>query len=252
MIDEVLQKIGLSDKMAKVYSAVLEFGPQTAQQIAQKTGMLRPTVYVQVVALINKGLMSRIEKGSKTYFMAESPENLERLLEEKISFVKSASSELKKVISQLNALFLTAEDKPKIRFFEGKEGLLTMIKDFATSKFDSAEEFVPIDKAFQTIPPTDDDFRHKLASKFKKIPMRIIYTSQKGPILKAKEGSRERRFIPLEKFPCSGSITIYGNKVALMAENSHLVGTIIENHEIASTLRALFNLTWESIEPKEK
>ncbi len=252
MIEEVLQKIGLSDKMAKVYGAVLEFGPQTAQQIAQRIGMRRPTVYVQIVALTNKDLMNKVKKGSKTYFVAESPENLERLLKEKISFVKSASLELKRIISQLNTLFVTADDKPKIKFFEGKEGLLSMIKDFAVSKFDSVEEFVPLDKAFQTMPPTDNDFRQKLALKFKKVPTRIIYTSQKGPILKAKEGLRERRYISPEKFPHSGSITIYGKKVALMAENSHLVGTIIENQEIANTLRALFDFAWDSIKPTKE
>ena len=81
--------------------------------------------------------------------------------------------------------------------------------------------------------------------------MRIIYTSKNGPILNPQEGSKERRYIPLEKFPYSGSLTIYGNKVALMAENHHLVGAIIENNEIANTLRALFNLAWESIKPTE-
>lgn len=252
MIEEVLQKVGLSEKMSKVYGAVLEFGPQTAQQIAQKISIPRPTVYVQIISLTNKGLMSKVERGNKTYFIAESPENLERLLEEKMNFIKSASVEFKKTLSQLNTLFLTAEDKPKIRFFEGKEGLLTMIKDFKTSRFESVEEFVSLDKAFEMVPPKENDFRQKLTRKFRKVPMRVIYTSKNGPILKAKEGSKERRFVPPAKFPYSGSITIYGSKIALMAENRHLVGTIIENHEIANTLRSLFNFAWDSTKVKDE
>lgn len=249
MVEEILKEIGLSEKMAKVYGIVLEFGPQTAQQIAQKIKIPRPTVYVQIVSLINSGLMSKTEKDNKTYFIAESPENLERHIEQKLSVAKSASLKLKKVISRLNTLFLAAEEKPKIKFFEGKEGLLTMIKDFKTSKFDSAEEFVSMDAAFETIPPTDNDFRQKIAKKFKKLPIRIIYTSKKGPFLKDKNGSKERRFVPLEKFPYSGSITIYGNKVALMAQDKHLIGIIIENREISNTIRTLFNFTWESLSP---
>lgn len=247
MLKEIFKKIGLPEKMAKVYSAVLEFGPQTAQQIAQKVSIPRPTVYVHIESLMKRGLVSKIEKGNKVYFIAESPENLRRLIETKLKGVESASLELKKSIPQLNLLFETAEEKPRIRFFEGKEGLLTMIKDFKTSKFDSVEEFVSMDKAFETMPPGDNDFRKKIAKKFKKIPMRIIYTSKKGPFLKNKEGSKERRFMPPEKFPHSGSITIYGNKAALMAKNKHLIGIIIENREIANTIRTLFDFTWESL-----
>ena len=252
MLEEIFKKIGLSEKMAKVYGVILEFGSQTVQQIAQKVGIPRPTAYVHIEFLIKKGLISKIKKNNRVYFIAESPENLKQLIEENLKEAATASLEFKKSIPRLGILFEAAEEKPRIRSFEGKEGLLNMIKDFKTSKFDSAEEFVSMDKAFETVPPGDNDFRQKITKKFKKIPMRIIYTSKKGPFLKDKEGSKERRFIPLEKFPYSGSITIYGNKVALMAKNKHLVGTIIENHEIANTIRTLFNFTWEFLGSKKK
>ena len=252
MLEEIFKKIGLSEKMAKVYGVVLEFGSQTVQQIAQRVGIPRPTAYVHIESLTKKGLVSKIEKGGRVYFVAESPENLKRLIEKNLKEAAVASLEFRKNIPQLNILFEAAEEKPRIKFFEGKEGLLTMIKDFKTSKFESAEEFVSMDKAFETIPPNNNDFRQKITKKFKKTPMRIIYTSKRGPFLKDKEGSTERRFIPLEKFPYSGSITIYGSKVALMTKNKHLVGTIIKNREIANTIRTLFNFTWEFLGSKKK
>lgn len=251
MLEQVLKKMGLSEKTAKVYAISFEFGPQTVQQMAQKLGIPRPTVYSQIESLIKLGLMSKIEKGGKVYFAAESPENLERLLKKKVGEIQSLSLEFKKNLPRLKRMFLTSEEKPKIRFFEGKEGLLTMIKDFKRSKFDSVEEFVPIDEAFNMMPPADQDFRQKLAKKFKKIPMRIIYTSKDGPILKAKEGNKERKFVTREKFPHSGSLTIYGKKVALMSENADLIGIIIESRGISDTLRTLFDFAWESIK-KEK
>ena len=247
MVEELLQKIGLSEKMAKVYGTVLEFGPQTVQQIAQRIGIPRPTVYVQIISLTNKGLMSKVEKDAKTYFIAESPENLDRHIKEKINKFKFASLELRKNLPRLNLLLGTTDERPKIRFFEGKEGLMTLVKDFKTSKFNSAEEFVSLDKAYETMSPSENDFRNRLARKFKKKPIRIIYTSKHGPILKNKEGFEERRFMPPEKFPYSGAVTIYGNKVALISQDKHLVGIIIENHDIANTLRTLFNFTWESL-----
>lgn len=247
MIEEILKKIGLPGKVAKVYGVAFEFGPQTAQQMARKLNIPRPTIHVQVKSLTKLGLMSKIEKGGKTYFIAESPENLERLIKKRGEEIRALALEFKKNLPRLNKLFLTAEEKPKIRIFEGREGLFTMIKDFRQSKFGSAEEFVPLDESFKLLPPSDSDFRHKLTRKFRKIPMRIIYTSNSGPILKAKRGAVERRFVPREKFPHSGSLTIYGDKVALMTERDELVGVIIDNRGIAETIQTLFNLAWESL-----
>lgn len=99
-------------------------------------------------------------------------------------------------------------------------------------------------------PPGAKDHRQTLKRKFRKLPMRILYTSRNGPFLKHKEGSRERRFIPLKQFPCSGSLTIYGNKVALVSQNKHLAGMIIDNKEMAGTLRALFYSAWKSAKIK--
>ena len=82
--------------------------------------------------------------------------------------------------------------------------------------------------------------------------MRIIYTSKSEPVLETKKGLRERRFLPKEKFPFAGSVTIYGNKVALINQKTTVSGVIIENKEIAETLRTMFNLAWEASEKYQK
>ncbi len=152
----------------------------------------------------------------------------------------------------IKLLFETNEERPRVHFFEGKTGLQDMINDFMKSKFASVEEFVPLDEAFAFSPPKKGDYRQKISKKFRKVPMRTIYTSNNGLLLKPKKGLRERRVLPKEKFPFLGSLTIYGNKVALISQKKTVTGVIVENKEIAETLRTMFDLAWGATEKYQK
>jgi len=246
MFQNLLKNLGLSEKEAKTYETALELGPATVQQISSKSGLLRTSSYTHVKSLIKKGLMSSFTRDKKTYFSVEPPENLERLISAHKKEFDTTISDLKKALPELNTIFATVDERPRVRFFEGKDGLLSLANDFMKSKFDSAEEFVNMDIAYAFIPPSSKDHRQRIRKKIRKQPIRILYTSKKGAFLKTREGNIERRFIPIEQFPYTGSITTYGGKVALVSHKKYLVGVIIENKEIASTIRTLFNLAWGS------
>ena len=75
-----LMDIGLSEKEAAVYLALLELGSDTVQHIAKKSAVNRATTYVILDSLKKKGVVSTVEKGTKTHFQAESPESLRKLI----------------------------------------------------------------------------------------------------------------------------------------------------------------------------
>ncbi len=248
MPTNILNKLGLSEKEAKVYLSALELGPATVQAIAKKADITRTTAYGHIKSLIKKGLMNSNVRDRKTYFSAEPPENLFTLLDARKKEVAQLLFELQKTMPRLKLLFETTEERPRIKLFEGKEGLKSMVNDFMKSKFSSVEEFTPIDEAYEFSPPQKNDYRQKIKRKFSKVPMRTIYTSEKGSFLKPKEKFKERRFLPKDIFPFTGSITIYGNKVSLISQKRTISGVIIENKEIADTLRTMFNFAWETSE----
>lgn len=249
---EILYKLGLSEKEAKVYLSALELGTETVQKIAKKSGIGRTTAYAHIKSLIKRGLMSSGTRDGKTYFSAEPPENLSFLLEGQKKEIGQLSSDLQKIIPELRLLFETTEERPRIKLFEGREGLKSMVNDFMKSKFSNVEEFTPIDEAYEFSPPQKNGYRQKIKRKFSKVPMRTIYTSGKGLFLKPKEKLKERRFLPKDIFPFTGSVTIYGNKVSLISQKRTISGVIIENKEITDTLRTMFNLAWEASEKYQK
>lgn len=252
MLDKELQKLGLSDKEAKVYLSSLELGPSPVQVIAQKAGVNRATTYVMIESLISRGLMSSFEKGKKRYFTAESPDQLMTLLKKEEAEINQKIGQLGEIIPELKMVFASTEEKPKIRFYEGIEGLMVVQKDILDSKYDSLEEIVALDEFYKIFPQGDKDHRIFFHKKIGQIHAKIIYTSKRGKILTPQENKIERRYMPSNKFSFPTEILIYGNKVAISVCGGKLIGVIIENKAISDSLRAVFYLAWEAVEKYQK
>lgn len=248
MYEKELQNLGLSEKEAKVYTTALELGPDTVQNIAKESGINRATTYVQIESLKKKGLMSEFEKGKKTFYSAESPEILTRLVEKRETEVQFQKIELNNVIPQLMKHFSSNGDRPKIRFFEGDDGIAQIMEDFLKHKNEKIVGFSNVQKVlkkFSTIKPDYSDRRIQ-----QNISSKLIYTTDNGmpmPGASDRNKLRELKFVSKSKFPFDADITIYRNKVALIPFSSKNIGIIIENQEIADTMRGVFHLLWESL-----
>lgn len=248
MYEAELKNLGLSDKEVKVYLASLELGPETILKISRAAGVNRPTTYVQVESLIKKGLMSSFAKGKKRYFSAEPPERLLSLVETVKKDFEEKEKSLEKILPELKNVFNVSGERPRVRFYEGKEGIRAIQEDILKSKFKSWEVFSASDPGYKLFPPHPKDHREKMKEKHRGVPLRIIYTSERGPFLPKKEGSILTHFIPPEKFPFLNEITIYGEKVAIVSYEKRIMGLIIESKAVADTLRAIFDLSWEGAE----
>lgn len=244
MYQKALEQIGLSDKEGKVYLTSLELGPNSIQEIAKKSEFKRPTVHFTVENLIKRGLMSSFEKGKKRFFSAESPERLVSLIAVQRKKAQAIEEELQKILPGLNNMFDSAGEKPRVRFFEGKEGLKAVQEEILRSKISSLENIYPRDDFLKIFSKKEREL-YVAERKKRKIKARTIYTGkEKTPFIK--ESSTERRYVPYDKFPFSADVVIFGNKVAIGTYKGKLMGVIIESKEIASTLRLIFNLAWET------
>lgn len=250
-LESQLKNIGLADKESKVYLASLELGPATAQQISQKAGVNRATTYVQIESLTEKGLMSSFEKGKKTFFSSESPEFLAKLVEKEKNTALEKENTLSNIFPELKNLFEYAGERPKVRFFEGKEGIKTMQEELLKSKTKTLDEFVPLDEAYNVFPPGAQDHRHKVYRALGNVKIRTIYTSKKGNIVPVGKG-QENHKIPSEKFPFTTEVSLDSDKVAIISYKGKLIGVIIESKEIAESFRFIFDLAWEAAKNYQK
>ena len=251
-----LTKIGLSDNEAKVYLALLDLGNATAQQIAQKAGVNRPTTYVQLESLIKLGLVSTFEKESektgnaKTYFRAEDPEHLKKIVERERTSVEEKESLLSDALPELATLFVTRGERPRVRFFDGIEGLFTMLDEFLKTKDTLVENISSLDDAYAVFPDHIKTYGAKRVARG--IHAKMLYTRSEGKLFKQVDTTalREARFIPPNKFPLSVDLAIYGNSVAIstLKPKERPYGIVIESAEVAKSFRSFFYLAWEAAE----
>lgn len=246
MLDN-LKKIGLSENEAKVYLALLELGSSVAQQVAQKAELKRPTTYVQLESLMKRGLTTSFEKGTKTLFRAEDPEHLKQVLEKEKEEQKEKAEALNKVLPGLGNLYLSAGERPRVRFFEGIEGLKTIQDEFLKTKESLIKAITNTDDVLKLFPQHEKSYIPKRVEKG--IKSKIIYTSSQGDFLKKTDTEmlRESKFVGYDEMPLSGDITIFGNKVKISATSKKPFGIIIESEEIAKSLGAMFDMLWKKL-----
>lgn len=241
---ERLKNIGLSDNEAKVYLAMLELGPSPVVEIARKAEVNRPTAYVQIESLKKKGLVSTQAKGKKQLYIAESPARLEFYLDSELKDVEQKKDELNKILPDLDKLYASTGSRPQVRFFEGKEGVLTMQNMLLKSGVSEIVGVSSMDSVVKVFPNIQKEYSPERVRKG--IKSRLIYSYSGGPVLKESDEQvlRESRFISLDKMPFTGDITVYGDNVAIIAFEGQVSGVVIEHPEIAKSFKQFFEFMW--------
>lgn len=245
MLEKELQEIGLNEKEAKVYLASLELGQSVVQDIAKKAGLNRATAYFIIDSLMKRGLMSSFHQGKKQFFVAADPDKLIDIASQEKQRIEKREGILKKLLPQLQSINNKITDKPVVRYYEGKEGLITVTEEFLKSAGDIAYMIYPVDKVNNLLTQEErDSLRKKRLDK--SIKTEVIYTYENGVLQNSADGTRLK--IPYDKFPISCDIAIYGDKVRIASLEDKLVGIIIEDKNIAETLKSIFKLAQEAAE----
>lgn len=249
-LEKELVKLGLSEKEAKVYLASIQIGPSPVQKISQKSKVNRATTYVIIESLMEMGLMSTYEEGKKTFFVAEKPKRLVSFFETKEKELHNKLSKIKDVVPQLDTLYNDLSDKPKVKYYEGVEGLKSVQSDFADS-LDIKDEmyiFLPFDDFEQSVLKKKLDAVRRRRIK-KGIKVKIIYTSKEGRREEyestGKREGQEHHFVEHKNYPFKGGMNIYGNKVFMIDYRGKLGGIVIENKTLANLMKTIFKIIWD-------
>lgn len=253
MNDELIASIedlGLSQKEARVYLANLMLGPATVQKIADQSGIKRVTTYVILESLNNLGLVSQSTKGKKTYFVAEEPSQLRRLLQKKEQAIKEQQSHFDAILPELNQLKTMPTESPNVRFYDTAEGIKTIMASFLESNKDAQELYgmSNLDQVYAFFPEFRPSFGNPERTRVG-IHSKFIYTSKDGAFLKEtdKQRNRESRFVPVDKYPLTGDITVVGDNIVMLSLiGNKPIGVTIKSAEISKSLKAIFDLAWKS------
>ena len=217
---------------------VLSAVPPSADKSA---GIKRTTCYDILLDLIKKGLISETVKGKKRLYIGEDPEKIQKDFRKKESL-------LAEILPQLKSIHNTGGQKPKIRFYEGKEGLKEVYAD--TLKYSGEILGFASEHVISVL--GKDWTEEYLKNRVKKgIHARAIMPQteviEKGYFLRDREQLRSSKLVNPKRYPFSIEINIYGHsKIALMSSKEE-TAVIIESTEIYNTMKLIFELLWDNL-----
>ncbi len=237
-----LIEMGLNDKEAQVYLALLEMGKGTVSNIAQKAGIQRTTGYSILDGLANKGLVIISGKKPKQEYIAEPPEKIAQFLKTNIAQLQEQLKKAQNIAPQLKSI-LKSGSKAQVKFYEGEKGLKEVYENTLTSS-EEIKAFATLDDMYLALPGYFPDYFKRRAKK--KIPIKAILPSTEMAKTRIKQDRAELRtsiLVPKDKYYFSPEINIYDNKVMIASWREKL-GIIIESEEIADALKKIYELAW--------
>lgn len=233
-----LTALGLSEKEAKIYMALLTLKESVPSTIAKISGIKRPTAYVILEQLVQKGLASHILRKGTTHYRPLDPRGLLETQENKID-------SLKRSLPALLAMHQSFEATPQLSVFEGTEGLIHIMEDTLTVSNKELLTWADVTEAVMSLKEYYPTYIQKKVQRG--IWVRGVVCAD--PLAKkfkerGEQELRELYFVSKEKFPFKNEINIYDDKVAIIS-HADKIGVIIQNKNIADTQRSIFRLGFE-------
>lgn len=240
-----IEEAGFSDKEAAVYIAILEVGRGSVMEIAKTAKVDRTTTYRILQSLLAIPLVQTFKEDKKTKWAALHPRYL-------IEYIQKKKRTIQELFPELEALYNLNEEKPKLAYFEGEEGLGQLMANIINEVKHRGEILSFSAPGAASGYYTTKRFLQLAHERAKKqIMSRILIPTVEGiPGYIEGEDFKNWRHIKIvdpKKFPFKASFNIWNNKVAILTVRSHPVGVVIESKDISDTLRSVFEMVWGQI-----
>jgi HTH-type transcriptional regulator, sugar sensing transcriptional regulator len=243
MIEELLTQNGFSDKEARVYLAALELGEAPLARIASKAHLQRSTVYSLVDEMKKRGLLSLSKRGGIQYASVLPP----RIL---IDRFKQAAQFAEQGLPQLMEMAYASPLKPRVRFYEGLQGLQEILYELSYSK---EQSFIFTD--YEQMPPELFAFiRKEIVPRRRKLNVfsHLILPRNPTNVKVQKEDAvqdlhfAEHRIVDFPRTKNPIEILLFDtSKIGFLSFTQHeMFGVIMDSPAIYETLRNLFELVW--------
>jgi DNA-binding MarR family transcriptional regulator len=212
--------------------------------IAFKSGLKRPTAYLILDSLQQKGLVSLVPRSRKVLFVAESPEKLATDLTKKQELVKVS-------LPNLLAIYNVRKEKPQVLLHEGKEAVAALYeKILLAKKVDFFCTINDVEAAFPDYPKRIMKTAMGGSMKFRELLGRNAKDVSYAKAMQHGENYQQRFLpdgmsLPTDNVLCDGSVMFFSYQPYMFAVQ-------ISSKGIYDSLSTLFELAWRSAEPFEK
>ena len=111
-----MQQLGLSEKQAAIYIAIIKYGPCSITEISSHAKTKRSTTHDCIEELIGRGIINQTFQGARRRFSAADPQCF-------LAEQKEREKAIKETLPQLNVFYDKLFQHPTLRYFEGIEAM---------------------------------------------------------------------------------------------------------------------------------
>lgn len=236
----ILKLAGLNETEAKIYLACLQLGPSSVWNISLKIGIKRPTCYAVLDNLVADGVASKTNDGTRTIFSVVEPEKL-------LMTIDSRKNEFRASLPLFEGLKSESTAKPKIRVYEGLEG----VRQAYMLGLDQPEgsEILVLGSAKIWYQYKDANQSYIAERVSRNIGLRVLFAGTEDNHIFTKLDRlemRDTRFLPQKYFDPKVETQIFGNTIVYIAHSEkEPFATVIENEAIASDECQKFEILWQ-------
>ena len=134
---EALKTMGLDEKAANVYLALLRRPRMTVSEISRETNIKRATCYEYIDQLLVRDYVTREPAGKRTFYSAVDPKKVFTIFRRDIAKIEGA-------VLEMSTLHEHAVNRPRVTYFEGKRQLKLIYEDL----------FKTVGVVYSIFPPT--------------------------------------------------------------------------------------------------
>lgn len=236
-----LEILGLNGRQAKIYLALLQLGSASAVELAKFTACKHPTVYDVLDVLKEKGLVSESLCEGKKRFAAEAPAVLQQIEERR-------QSALGTILPDLNSLFNARGNRPRIRFFDGVDGIRRVNEELLNVKSKEYFYFGSVQEMFETSGETylREFFRRRIERGIWSNALRNPGGEMDIDYMRPGEHNLRRvRYLPRPITDDIAGLYLYDNTVAIHSTLKETYGMVIESEELFRLLKSIWLCLWE-------
>lgn len=249
-IIDYLSEFDLTEKEIVVYLTLLRTGPNTIMNLARETGIKRSTTHNNVEELVNKGLVTQTNYGERRMVVAEEPEKLKFLIEQKKWEINKVEKNLESIVSMIQELIPShlGKNKAEVKYCEGKKNVQAIYSEVLASK--SIKAFVNADivKIFPDNPQLFIDAHSKRKD------MMLEEIIDNSAVLENYVSKMDKERYKYKIAPESLVVPdylMYDGKVAVIdvdkKDSDKVTAIILESDNFYKSMVKLFGYIWQSI-----
>jgi sugar-specific transcriptional regulator TrmB len=257
MYEKIFAQAGLNEQEAVIYEIMLELGEARAKEIYQKSPFKRGLVYKILDNLIEKHLLTRIDKpNAVSTFRVEHPDKINDLMEAQERKVRHYKKSIQSLMPELISSYNLAFNKPGIKFYEGLSGMRKVYAEMLRDTQEN-ENIISLVKVLdqkldaETYAMLDDYDRKRIK---KNIQLRMIAYGDKYAIQLKKDDAEKLTktlLVASDKlaldFP-GGEVLICKGKLYFMSlENNIHTAVVISSKGMTQLFTFFFESLWDKL-----